>query len=145
MPCCQACLHYRKNARWFILENTQTLSLELQRSLFAHTLQARPWNFLCMILVTAHSTVVTRVLMHCRSNNPALSHQYVLEWQCWWWVHPRLTFPFTLHHVSAIMREYRKTSCISCTKFQNLNVSCLLLKWALPNPLKPGVKLRMKM
>ena len=38
-----------------------------------------------------------------------------------------------------------KTSCISRTKFQNLNVSCLLLQWSLPNPLKPGVKFRMKM
>ena len=41
--------------------------------------------------------------------------------------------------------DYRKTSSISCTKFQNLNVSCLLLQWSLPNPLKPGVNLRMEM
>ena len=40
---------------------------------------------------------------------------------------------------------YRKTSSISRTKSQNLNVSCLLLQWSLPNPLKQGVKLRMKM
>ena len=40
---------------------------------------------------------------------------------------------------------YRKTSCISRTKPPNLTVSCLLLQWSLPNPLKPGVKLRMKM
>ena len=40
---------------------------------------------------------------------------------------------------------YRKTSSINRTKSQNLNVSCLLLQWSLPNPLKPGVKLRMKM
>ena len=40
---------------------------------------------------------------------------------------------------------YRKTSSISRTKFQNLNVSCSLLQLSLPNPLKPGVKLRMKM
>ena len=39
----------------------------------------------------------------------------------------------------------RKTSSISRTKSRNLNVSCLLLQWSLPNPLKPGVKLRMKM
>ena len=36
-----------------------------------------------------------------------------------------------------------KPLSISRTKFQNLNVSCLLLQWSLPNPLKPGVKLRM--
>ena len=41
--------------------------------------------------------------------------------------------------------SYHKTFSISRTKYQNLNVSCLLLQWSLPNPLKPGVKLRMKM
>ena len=40
---------------------------------------------------------------------------------------------------------YRKTSSISRTKSQNLNVSCILLQLSLLNPLKPGVKLRMKM
>ena len=40
---------------------------------------------------------------------------------------------------------YRKTSSISRTKSQNLNISCLLLQWSLHDPLKPGVKLRMKM
>ena len=40
---------------------------------------------------------------------------------------------------------YRKTSSISRTKFQNLNVSCILLQLSSLNPLKPGVKLRMKM
>ena len=40
---------------------------------------------------------------------------------------------------------YRKTSSICRTKYQNLNVSCLALQLSLPNPLKPGVKLRMKM
>ena len=43
------------------------------------------------------------------------------------------------------IRYYRKTSSISRTKYQNLNASCFLLQWSLPNPLKPGVKLRMKM
>ena len=41
--------------------------------------------------------------------------------------------------------DYRKTSSISRTKSQNLNVSCLLLQWSLPNPLKPDVKFRMEM
>ena len=40
---------------------------------------------------------------------------------------------------------YRETSSINRTKFQNLDVSSLLLQWPLPNPLKPDVKLRMKM
>ena len=41
--------------------------------------------------------------------------------------------------------EYRKTSNISRTKSPNLNVFCILLQLSSPNPLKPGVKLRMKM
>ena len=40
--------------------------------------------------------------------------------------------------------RYRKTSSISRTKSQNLHVSNLLLQLSLLNPLKPGVKSRMK-
>ena len=42
-------------------------------------------------------------------------------------------------------RKYRKTSSISSTKSQNLNVSNLLLQLSLLNPLKPGVKSKIKM
>ena len=41
--------------------------------------------------------------------------------------------------------DYRKTSGISHTKSQNLNVSCILLQLSSLKPFKPGVKLRMKM
>ena len=41
--------------------------------------------------------------------------------------------------------SYWKSSNISHTKSQQLNVSRLVLQFSLPNPLKPGVKLRMKM
>ena len=41
--------------------------------------------------------------------------------------------------------KYRKTSSISRTKSQSLNVSCILLQVSSLNPLKPGVKLIMKM
>ena len=47
--------------------------------------------------------------------------------------------------VGRFVGSYRKTSCISRTKSQNLNVSHLLLQWSLPNALKPCVKLKMKM
>ena len=40
---------------------------------------------------------------------------------------------------------YRKTSSISRTKSQSLTVSCILLQLSSLNPLKPDVKLRMKM
>ena len=41
--------------------------------------------------------------------------------------------------------SYRQVSNIRRTKSQNINVSCLVLQLSLPNPLKPCVKLRMKM
>ena len=40
---------------------------------------------------------------------------------------------------------YREISNISHTKSQNLNDYCPVLQLSLPNPLKPGVKSRMKM
>ena len=40
---------------------------------------------------------------------------------------------------------YRKTSSIRDTKYSNLNVSHLALQLLFPNPLKPGVKSKMKM
>ena len=40
---------------------------------------------------------------------------------------------------------YRQTSNIRDTKFQNLDVSRLVLQLSLCNLLKPGVKTRMKM
>ena len=44
-----------------------------------------------------------------------------------------------------ILEALRKTSSISRTKFQSVNVSCILAQLSSLNPLKPGVKLRMKM
>ena len=44
-----------------------------------------------------------------------------------------------------LKNPYRKTFSISRTKSQNLNVSCILLQLSSLNPLKPGVKLGMKM
>ena len=64
--------------------------------------------------------------------------------KCWW---DRPRWHCLLHFACCrqVNSCYRKTSSISRTKSQNLNVSCLLLQWSLPNSLKPGVKLRMKM
>ena len=44
-----------------------------------------------------------------------------------------------------INQKYRKTSNVRHTKSQNLHDSCLVMQLSLPNSLKPGVKLRMKM
>ena len=41
--------------------------------------------------------------------------------------------------------DYRKTSNIRRTKPPNLNIYRLVLQLSLPNPMKPGVKSRMKM
>ena len=40
--------------------------------------------------------------------------------------------------------DYRQTSDIGRTDSQNLNAPCLFLQLPLPNPLKPGLKSRMK-
>ena len=40
---------------------------------------------------------------------------------------------------------HRKASSISRTESKSLNVSCILAQLSSPNPLNPGVKLRMKM
>ena len=44
-----------------------------------------------------------------------------------------------------ILMNYHKTSSINRTKSQSLNVSCILVQLSSRNPLKPDVKLRMKM
>ena len=56
-----------------------------------------------------------------------IESQAHIEWYMWW---------------SDCM--YRQLSNISSTKFQNVNVSRLVLPLHLLNPLKPGVKSRMK-
>ena len=48
-------------------------------------------------------------------------------------------------HVRLSVSYHHKISKISHTKFQNLNVSHLGLRWSLRNILKPNVKWRMKM
>ena len=50
-----------------------------------------------------------------------------------------------LKYCRAPAYHYRKTSSISRTESQNLNGSYILLQLSSLNPLKPGVKLRMKM
>ena len=52
---------------------------------------------------------------------------------------------FLVSSQAIIKENYRKTSSMSRTKCQNLNVSNLVLQFSLLNPLKPGVKSRMKM
>ena len=52
-----------------------------------------------------------------------------------------------IHIVSGLGTNvpYRKTSSIGRTISQSLNAACILLQLSSLNPLKPGVKLRMKM
>ena len=44
-------------------------------------------------------------------------------------------------YIDPMMRQYRQISNIS-RKYQNLNISRLVLRLSLPNPLMPGVKSR---
>ena len=59
----------------------------------------------------------------------------------------RVNTPTTLIWMATDMLhfDYRKTSSVSRTKSQSLNGSCILAQLSSLNPLKPGVKLRMKM
>ena len=78
-----------------------------------------------------------------------------LSKQSWGWRCETLSRPLWRHRNVQLRYQnprwpirqftYRKTSSISRAKSQNLNVSCILLKLSSLNPLKPGVKLRMKM
>ena len=52
---------------------------------------------------------------------------------------------YTAQEYCLMLHWYRKTSSIGRTKSQNLNVYCILLQLSSLNPLKPAVKLRMKM
>ena len=54
-------------------------------------------------------------------------------------------FSFLPANFTHLLQNYRKVSNIRRTKSQNWNDSHLVLKSSLPNPLKPGVKSRMKM
>ena len=58
-----------------------------------------------------------------------------------------LSYVMSNSHLSEyiLYSYYCKTSSISHTKSQSLNVSCILAQLCSLNPLKPGVKLRMKM
>ena len=46
---------------------------------------------------------------------------------------------------TAVILDYRHFSNLRCTQSQNINVSHIVWQLSLPNPLKPGVKLRVKM
>ena len=50
-----------------------------------------------------------------------------------------------IRYILEVPLKYRQTSDIKCTKSQNINVSRPVLQLSFPNPLKPGVKSRMKM
>ena len=51
----------------------------------------------------------------------------------------------SLSRCNGVVLAYRQFSNIRRTQFQNINGSRLVLQLPLPNPLKPGIKLRMKM
>ena len=56
-----------------------------------------------------------------------------------WWPECRVC-----REIEELINSYHKTSSISSTKSQSLNVSCIFLQLSSLNPLEPGVKLRMK-
>ena len=93
------------------------------------------------------SSTGTRLPFH--SNLNVLSNgPWTWRWHClgkvsWWTTSFRP--PFLWHCRWLTNFDYRQISNISCTKSQTLNVSCLVWQLPLTNPLKPGMKSRMKM
>ena len=84
--------------------------------------------------------------------------QWYVSHGCWYpsihnvlmlWPLELLGYPQPWENISLSSMEddfnYRKTSSISSTKSQNLNVSCIRVQLSSLNLLTPGVKLRMKM
>ena len=59
--------------------------------------------------------------------------------------HRYQAFVHSVHHSIGMKIWHCETANINHTKSQNLNISRLVLQLFLPNPLKPGVKSRMKM
>ena len=67
-----------------------------------------------------------------------------MKWFVWCvfvWVFATLSTQESLSQAD----NYHQASNIRHTKSHNLNVSCRIMQLSLPNPLKPGVKSRMKM
>ena len=63
----------------------------------------------------------------------------------WFWFGPAPSKHHRRRGMGKKNTTYRKTSSINRTKSQNLNVSCIPLQLSSLNPMKPCVKLRMKM
>ena len=61
------------------------------------------------------------------------------------WVILLVVFVAVDEPLALCMVVYHKVSNIRCTKSENLSDCRLVLQLPLANPLKPGVKLRMKM
>ena len=91
--------------------------------------------------LTDDKSTLVQVMAWCRQ---ATSHHLS---QCW----PRSMSPYGVirpqwvNSLALGRCDYRKISNMRHTKSQNSNDSHLVLKSSLPNPLKPGVKSRMKM
>ena len=69
---------------------------------------------------------------------------WLTVWFQWVWL-PRVDSPYNSYRSTIQGKTYHKISNIRCTKSQNWNASRLVLQLSLSNPLKPGVKWRMKM
>ena len=83
-----------------------------------------------------------------RASSPYLSERIRPRIQLlspWLASQPPAQYPDTSLLTATPKRQYRKTSSMSHTKSQNLNVSHFVLSLSSPNPVKPGVKSRMKM
>ena len=99
---------------------------------------------ICLVLLNRGSTQPT-------FHNTVIFHQWIFIYplvihrvrRLFWKVcrcHCYKTNYHSFHLAIPFKRDCRQTSNIICTKSQNLNVSCLVLQWSLPNQLKSGVR-----
>ena len=143
------CVHqiWEQSIPWFLSYRVNTIAGGGRRAVLKG-----PINF---------NPALVQILVWCRPGNKPLSEPMMVsllthicvtrpEWvndvQSIWVLYDNILHGFVSFKLGSVvwLRDYRKVSNIRRTKSQNLNDSHLVLKSSLPNPLKPGVKSRMK-
>ena len=123
---------YRENHRnaWVLFRNCSMPFVARQESnkIIHHTLVSSMITFLGRVFIPNQKIPINWNYSLAAGNQNTRSMMILAVWSS-----------------SSCLINYRKTSSISRTKSQNINVSCILLQLSSLNPLKPGVELRMKM
>ena len=131
-----------------LVVNKLTKQLKLGDTM-SSLVHVKSWNLFCA------KPLPEPIMTYCQSDQQEQAsvkfeskYSSFLSSNCNWKCCKRIVSHFVRASMSKIKQNqltYRKISSISRTISQNLNVSCILLQLSSLNPLKPGVKLRMKM